>query len=302
MIQAVIETVGQEGKMNLEYVYNQMVRIIHCDICCIYENGSSGICLGDRPMEMNPLFTDIKFRNQIMSREPKSYPDIFHEHDSIFYAILPIEKGKLVIGPVSIVKPDKKLTSFIMETHQIEKITGFRLAYCEMKIFGSAILMLHHFLTGEELALDELWRQNELEANDINQALASVSSVIFQRQEYELPHNPYDQEVRELDSIRRGDIQMLKQSLEETYRGEVGRLSRNQIRQAKNIAVCVITLASRAAIEGGMIPEEAFSMVDGYILQIEEMNNEAKINAMMRQAEYEFAREHSCNSEITPIE
>ena len=66
-----------------------------------------------------------------------------------------------------------------------------------------------------------------------------------------------------MDSIRHGDVEMLIRSLAETYRGEVGQLAKNQVRQAKNIAICVIALASRAAISGGMIPEEACSVVDG---------------------------------------
>lgn len=44
-----------------------------------------------------------------------------------------------------------------------------------------------------------------------------------------------------------------------------------------------------------MIPEEAFSIVDGYIMKIEDMNNAVKIDSMMRQAEYEFAE---CVAEI----
>ena len=56
-----------------------------------------------------------------------------------------------------------------------------------------------------------------------------ISSVIFEHQEQELPHNPYDQEVRELDSIRHGDVEMLNRSLAETYRGEVGQLAKNQV-------------------------------------------------------------------------
>ncbi|MDO4338538.1 MAG: AraC family transcriptional regulator [Eubacteriales bacterium] len=137
--------------------------------------------------------------------------------------------------------------------------------------------------------MDELGKRNGIEELDIAQAKSQVSEVIFQRQEWELPHNPYDQELREMDSIRRGDVEMLKQSLSEAYRGEIGQLARDPIRQAKNIAICVITLASRAAIEGGMLPEEAFSMVDGYILKIEDMDNSVKIQVMARQAEYQFA-------------
>lgn len=275
--------------MNLEYICNQMIRMLHCNICCIHKDGGVGKCLGDNVAEMNPVLTDGKFREKILHRKIKNYPDVFQEHNSIFYAVFPIDTGKLLIGPVSIERPDKELTDYIVQTHHIGEKVGFRLAYCRLETFGTGVLMIHHFLTGEELSLDDLWRKNELRDDDISNALASVSDVIFQRQEYEMPHNPYDQEVRELDSIRRGDVKMLKKSISETYRGEVGTLSKNKIRQAKNIAICVITLASRAAIEGGMIPEEAFSMVDGYILQIEEMNNITKIDAMMRQAEYEYA-------------
>ncbi len=82
---------------------------------------------------------------------------------------------------------------------------------------------------------------------------------------------------------------MLRRSIEETYHGQVGKLSDNAIRQAKNIAICVIALASRAAIDGGLLPEEAFSIVDAYIMKIEEMTNIIRIDSAMRQAEYEFA-------------
>ena len=75
------------------------------------------------------------------------------------------------------------------------------------------------------------------------------------------------------------------------HHGEVGRLSTNDLRQAKNIAICVITLASRAAIEGGLLPEVSFSMVDGYVLEIEKMSNIAKIDATMRQVEFRYAEE-----------
>ena len=109
-----------------------------------------------------------------------------------------------------------------------------------------------------------------------------------------MPHNPYELELRELDSIQQGNLEMLKESLKEAYRGEVGQLAKDKLRHTKNIAICVITLASRAAIRGGMIPEEAFSMVDGYIMRIEEMNNIVKIAAMMRQAEFQFT---SCVAE-----
>lgn len=281
--------------MNLEYICEQMVRILHGNITCISESGAIEACYGDMAVQCNPLFTDPEFLSAVHERERKDYPDLFYEKDTILYAVVSLENAKIVAGPVSTEKHIKDSEHYLMQHHHISDETGFRLSFCELKVFVSGILMLYHMITGKELTINDLWQKNGIRETDIIEVKGQISSVIFEHQEQELPHNPYDQEVRELDSIRHGDVEMLNRSLAETYRGEVGQLAKNQVRQAKNIAICVIALASRAAISGGMIPEEAFSIVDGYIMKIEDMNNAVKIDSMMRQAEYEFAE---CVAEI----
>lgn len=281
--------------MNLEYICEQMVRILHGNITCISESGAIEACYGDMAVQCNPLFTDPEFLSAVHERERKDYPDLFYEKDTILYAVVSLENAKIVAGPVSTEKHIKDSEHYLMQHHHISDETGFRLSFCELKVFVSGILMLYHMITGKELTINDLWQKNGIRETDIIEVKGQISSVIFEHQEQELPHNPYDQEVRELDSIRHGDVEMFNRSLAETYRGEVGQLAKNQVRQAKNIAICVIALASRAAISGGMIPEEAFSMVDGYIMKIEDMNNAVKIDSMMRQAEYEFAE---CVAEI----
>ena len=59
---------------------------------------------------------------------------------------------------------------------------------------------------------DEM-QEDVMSETDIIEAKEQVSSVIFEHQEQEIPHNPYDQELREMDSIRRGDVEMLKHSM-----------------------------------------------------------------------------------------
>ena len=284
--------------MNLDYICSQMVRMLHCNIIILNEHLTIEKCYGDMVYECNPLLTDGCFLKKTVERPQTSYPDLFYEKNSILYAILSLNRGtfsssqtgKLILGPVSTEKNTIPLDHYLIKEHGVRGDVGFRLPFCELKVFGSGILMLYHWLSGCEISLNELWQKNEIEASDILQTQETVSQIIFQRQEREVPHNPYDQELREMDSIRQGNVEMLKQSLEEPYRGEVGQLAKNTVRQAKNIAICVIALASRAAIRGGMIPEESFSMVDGYIMRIEDMNNAVKIDAMMRQAEYHFAQ------------
>lgn len=276
-------------ELNLEYICKQMVRVLHCNIIYLNSSGKIEACYGDMAETCNPLFTDSKFLLDIHNRKKKDYPDMLYENNSILYAIIPLDDGKLVVGPISTEKQTKHLETYMIQTHQISQEAGFKLSFCELKVFGAGILMLYHWISGNELSLSELWEKNEIKKLDIAEIKETVSQIIFQHQERELPHNPFDQELREMDSIRQGNVEMLRKSLAETYRGEVGQLAKSQVRQAKNIAICVITLASRAAIHGGVLPEEAFSIVDGYILKIEDMNNAVKIDAMMRQAEYDFA-------------
>lgn len=248
---------------NLDYLLEQWVRILQCNIYLVGQDHGIQRVYGEWTPEADPLYQDPALFKMLVSGEEDGCPVLFRELDVFLYGVLPFEGKKLLIGPA---------------------------AFCEQNVFCAGLLALCHSITGQEWTAEEIWRKSGLAKKEIREARVSVQQVIFQRQETELPHNPYDQEKREMDSIRRGDREMLKQSLQEARYGKVGQLSRDGLRQAKNIAICVVTLASRAAIEGGMLPEEAFSMVDGYILEIEEMTDVVKIEAAMRQAEFEFTQ------------
>ena len=109
--------------------------------------------------------------------------------------------------------------------------------------------------------------------------------------EESLFHNPYGQEQREQDAIRNGDLDALEASFREVYPGKVGTLSASPLRHTKNLAVVLITLASRSAIAGGLLPEIAYSMSDAFIQRTEELTAEGEVVALARQAEIEFCQQ-----------
>lgn len=65
--------------------------------------------------------------------------------------------------------------------------------------------------------------------------------------------------------------------------------SRSQLRSIKNLAICGITLSSRAATEGGMYDELAATLCDLHIKHIEELNEFALIDAAVVGAIVDFA-------------
>ncbi|OKP99958.1 helix-turn-helix domain-containing protein [Paenibacillus sp. P46E] len=126
-----------------------------------------------------------------------------------------------------------------------------------------------------------------MNTNDVER---HFSDILFQNQEAGKMHNPYDQEVRELSSIRNGDLDQLEKSLTESFNGQYGVLAKDKLRSTKNISIVVITLASRAAIEGGVSPEIAYSLSDSFIYNIEELSDPQAILHLCRQAEYKYTR------------
>ena len=159
--------------------------------------------------------------------------------------------------------------------------------YCEKEEFTAIVLILWKMISGQEMSARRLWEKN----TDIgDRILEQVTKGVFEIQEEGRHHIPYSRELREMDSIRRGDIDALKRSMDEVYSGGTGILANDTVRQYKNVAICTISNAARSAIAGGVNAELAFSMSDAFIRNMEEnLSDPIKIEQAAREAEYEFA-------------
>ena len=273
----------------MEYNMNMYAKLLHTSISRVSYEGNVVKTYGN-PTDFHITYVVKKYREEKEDKE--NYPYLVNLCQGVTTAVVEdSEKELYLIGPVSFEEYKQvDLKKFIMQECGSQEDTSVipKIPYCSRDRFGTTVLLVHHMLTGAELSLEDLWRQNGEKVNKNHIHERQVGSVLFERMEFENPHNPYDQEVRELNSIRNGDLESFQKSIRETYSGSEGRLSENQIRQEKNIAICVITLASRAAIEGGVLPEMAFSMVDAYIMQVEKMSDIVEIRSFMRKAEQTF--------------
>ena len=116
----------------------------------------------------------------------------------------------------------------------------------------------------------------------------TVHTLSADLHEIDRSHNSYEQERREQESIRKGDLKGLLKSIEELEMERVGMLSRDTLRNYKDLSIVAITLSSRSAIEGGVSPETAFSMSDSFIQQIENLRSKEKVLEFTRKAQTEF--------------
>ena len=129
----------------------------------------------------------------------------------------------------------------------------------------------------------------------------NLNHITFTNREQNARHNPFDQEQREMAAIRSGNIHDLKTAWKENYSGKIGKLAETPLRQAKNHAIVLVSIASRTALNSGVQPETGYSLSDLYIQQIEQQLTPESAFLLGRQAEYHFTRLVSQVREISNV-
>lgn len=119
-------------------------------------------------------------------------------------------------------------------------------------------------------------------------ATRELNQLINTNLEEAIRHNPYEQEVREVASIRNGDIELLEEAWKEDYEGKTGILADTEHRSNQNLAIVLIVLAGRAAMEGGVLPEIAHTLSDIYIRRVEKTKTAKEAMEVGRTAEYHY--------------
>lgn len=130
----------------------------------------------------------------------------------------------------------------------------------------------HHQI--DETREDFIIMQEEL---SMVSSIASVRDDFVFSDEKQRNVNPYDDYLYEqqlMDCIEKGDQERLLSTLQYEQPSYAASLSNENdlLRQRKNEFICACTLATRAAIRGGMNVEQAYAMGNYYIKQREESN------------------------------
>lgn len=266
-----------------EFFLKSLIQITHGEIRLIDKERDIRR-IGQTKEEEDPFFTDEIFFNDVLERRPEASIDIFWE-DDVYYARVRRKgiQGWILAGPVQTVVGAAPALK-IAQKHKIQA-ASYRLPYCELKTFLEAMKLLLYEETGEKVCLSELYTKQQPEPEQ---------QKFFEKKRWMEKgghlHNPYQHEQKKLGSIRAGNLKLLEECQDEVWPGEIGQLADNPLRQEKNLSIVVMSIACRAAIDGGVAPQKAFSMSDVFISNIERMTQVLPIQAAVVEYEREFAR------------
>lgn len=238
-------------------------------------------------MEFPPL--SCKIEQEVSAAKPQAFPQLFSVGRRFYYALVFTENEMSLIGPVRLAAP-LHLFRDIPDENNGKAGQVRQLPPCDVPIFFQSVLLLHNICHDIPVSQHELLMAN-CSTKNMDEVLQDSTKLIFDNRELGKRHNSYQQEQRLMESIEQGDMQMLQTCRQDNVLADdFGKLAPEMDRSIRNVCNSVITLASRAAIRGGVHPELAFSLCDTYITKIEEIKDLLQVQVVVEGAEAHFTR------------
>lgn len=162
-----------------------------------------------------------------------------------------------------------------------------KIPYDTNQLINTAIL-LHYFFYKEQLSLSQVIQENQ----DIStsQIPSIIDLQIMEQRENNNYHSSFLAEQKIFQSVQMGNKEKMLYNMKlHSEEGIYGTLSKKDtLRNNKNLVITTITLATRAAIQGGLYPEIAYNLSDVYIQQVEELDKINSISQLMEDILVDF--------------
>lgn len=120
-----------------------------------------------------------------------------------------------------------------------------------------------------------------------------VAYLEFINLERNFHHHRYDDDMRQFEYLKNGDMHAVEETKKMMDSGEVGHLSDDPIKNKLYLDICHITLCTRFAIEGGMNSEKAYNASDLFIQRCDKATTENELRDLHIEVTEYFTRQVS---------
>lgn len=225
----------------------------------------------------NPIAESSDFRKKLMTlADGQEAPVIFQDSHQVLFFCIRAEKIYYFFGPISLREMDKvELRKYYRDYGMSDGMEKKLLTYS----FSRALSLIETFaeiLLGLQYEDEELIFANRL-VEQLDESIEKEQIIFsFEEEDAGLYHHTYHEERALLDCVREGRIEEI---LQHNMRIDIetGVMSKNAMSQWKNVLVVAVTLCTRAAIEGGLSPAEAYQLSDYYIQKSDECRDIASL-------------------------
>ena len=156
-----------------------------------------------------------------------------------------------------------------------------------LEAFMGCFHVLYYALYGRQLKQKEFLENNSIQKERYHTQNYEMILYQVRNSEQDRARVTYQEEQKWLQQVKEGRFSE-RNSLEKQQR--VGTLAKSSKRQTEYMCVCTITLLTRASIEGGLQPLEAYDLSDLYLQKLEKCKNEMEMQQILINAHMDFLR------------
>ncbi len=199
-----------------------------------------------------------------------------------YYGVVKCGKTRIVMGPtrqVNISDAELRSLAFLADVPPDDTddfIAGMKsIVPMPLESVMQTLCAINYILNGEKVTLADLTIYDEMQSGFSLQM--SYENPLDTSEQPTALHNTLSLEQTVMNIVRKGDTAALAEWTKTAPAVRGGILASDQLRHMKNLFIVSVTLASRAAIRGGMDIDDALMLSDRYIQRCELTNTAEEI-------------------------
>ncbi len=233
----------------------------------------------------------------------RSFPDGLNYHvtkEFLYYGVVHSGRHCIIVGPTSQTPvPETQLRelAFSLDISPADTdvfIKGMEgILHMPLESILQMLCSINYLLNGEKLQLNDVLSRNASQ-EDVLHLLQNREEAAFYNpvpSPLDFQHTSYDIEQMVMQLVEQGDLEELQRFAESAPAVRGGRIAQDQLRQLKNTFIVTSTLATRAAIRGGVPVETALSLSDAFIQRCELLSDPGKISDLQLRMVLEMTEE-----------
>lgn len=242
----------------------------------------------------NPFVSDKNLIKEIQSALSfNDIPILKYEEDFLYGAFKDSLHNVIILGPV-IRQAQKEFTLKAYAYRHKITTTPPKIVRKSIYQLSSVLSLFYLSLTDQYVTEAEIFSNVPTEMKTVGKQNNEVQSYILDTtEEQSYPRYNFAYEMNFMKEIREGNIELMRSqidsSIHEFDESRIGKFAHKSFKHNEYMGCSAITLASRAAIEGGLDSMTAYSMAELYYQHLANCKEIPEIYALIQKATHTYA-------------
>lgn len=271
---------------DIEFLLNQLYTLYEIPMRCFFSQEDI-FKPGIEVQAAEPLMLDQELYKTLTSKY-EGLPVLIVENKNILYGVCGDNNGTFcILGPVALsVLSGSELYQYKYK-HDLLNYNHFKILNGNIARTAAVLALLHEKLNNSQIDLSKIMKQ--LISPDDDKKITEKELFSYKFQNVELSKNriPYSEERACMTAIANGDRETLE-IIAKTNVDRVGLMANRPIKQIEYVAITGITLFGRAAIKGGVNPDDVYAIADLYKQKIASSQDAIEMQQILKSCQLDF--------------